>query len=390
MKFSHRAALLSAAAASAAVLAGCSAAKPAGSSDLIMIGANLEMTGSNASFGTSSLNGIHMAVEDANISGGVLGKKIQVIGVDNRSEVAGSADALAKLVENGVSVIIGPDTSSNVIALAPQAAADKIPVISPSGTNPAVTVDPNTGKTRDYLFRACFTDPYQGRVMADFAADRLKARKAVVLVDNSSDYSKGLAEFFTKEFQGKGGQVPAQEAYMARDVDFKPILTKAAAFRPDIIFVPGYYQEVGLIIRQARAMGIDVPFGGGDGWDSPTLAEIAGADALNGTYYSNHYAIQEDNKTVMDFVNAYKAANNEEPGVFGALTYDTIKLLAQVIKDAGSADPQKIADGLASLKTFSGVTGDMSFTDTHDAKKAAFILTYKDGKPVFADKISAD
>lgn len=390
MKFSHRAALLSAAAASAAVLAGCSAAKPAGSSDLIMIGANLEMTGSNASFGTSSLNGIHMAVEDANISGGVLGKKIQVIGVDNRSEVAGSADALAKLVENGVSVIIGPDTSSNVIALAPQAAADKIPVISPSGTNPAVTVDPNTGKTRDYLFRACFTDPYQGRVMADFAVDRLKARKAVVLVDNSSDYSKGLAEFFTKEFQGKGGQVPAQEAYMARDVDFKPILTKAAAFRPDIIFVPGYYQEVGLIIRQAREMGITVPILGGDGWDSDKLAEIAGTGNLSGTYFCNHYSPKDDNPKLQDFVRRYEARYGAAPDSFAVTAYDAASLALRAIQDGGSAKPEDIAKALTKIRDFEGVSGRITIDEQHNTVSSGIIMSFENGQRTFIERIDPE
>ena len=308
MKLSCRAALLSAAAASAAVLAGCGAAGSARTSDLITIGANLEMTGSNASFGTSSLNGIHMAAEDANIAGGVLGKKIQVIGVDNRSEVAGAADALTKLVEN-----------------------------------PAVTVDPNTGKTREYLFRACFTDPYQGRVMADFAANRLKARTAVVLVDNSSDYSKGLAKFFAGRFQDKGGQIAAQEAYMARDVDFKPILTKAAALKPDILFVPGYYQEVGLIIRQAREMGLTLPILGGDGWDSDKLAEIAGAGNLGSAYFCNHYSPQDSDPKLQDFVRRYEARYGAAPDSFAVTAYDAAALAIQAIRASGSSRPEDIA-----------------------------------------------
>ncbi len=377
----------------ASALTGCggSGGSSSGSDgDTIKIGTDLEMTGNQAAYGADAMRGAQLAVDEINKAGGVLGKKLELVSLDNKSEPSEAASAAQKLVDEGVVAVVAPNMSSNALAAVPILNSAKIPSISPGGTNPKITVDEKTGKVIPYSYRACFIDPYQGKVMASFVADKLQKKRVAILIDNSSDYAKGLAKFFTDAFTAKGGTIVGTEAYLQKDTDFNATLTKIKDLNPDFIYVPGYYQEVGLIVKQARAMGIDVPFGGGDGWDSPTLAEIAGADALNGTYYSNHYAIQEDNKTIMDFVNAYKAANNEEPGVFGALTYDTIKLLAQVIKDAGSADPQKIADGLASLKTFSGVTGDMSFTDTHDAKKAAFILTYKDGKPVFADKISAD
>lgn len=377
----------------ASALTGCggSGGSSSGSDgDTIKIGTDLEMTGNQAAYGADAMRGAQLAVDEINKAGGVLGKKLELVSLDNKSEPSEAASAAQKLVDEGVVAVVAPNMSSNALAAVPILNGAKIPSISPGGTNPKITVDEKTGEVIPYSYRACFIDPYQGKVMASFVADKLQKKRVAILIDNSSDYAKGLAKFFTDAFTAKGGTIVGTEAYLQKDTDFNATLTKIKDLNPDFIYVPGYYQEVGLIVKQARAMGIDVPFGGGDGWDSPTLAEIAGADALNGTYYSNHYAIQEDNKTVMDFVNAYKAANNEEPGVFGALTYDTIKLLAQVIKDAGSADPQKIADGLASLKTFSGVTGDMSFTNTHDAKKAAFILTYKDGKPVFADKISAD
>ena len=354
----------------ASALAGCGGGSGSKSDgDTIKIGTDLEMTGNQAAYGQDAMRGAKLAVEEINKNGGVLGKK--------------------KLVDEGVVAVVAPNMSSNTLAAVPILDGAKIPSVSPGGTNPKITVD-DSGKVRPYSYRACFIDPYQGQVMANFVYNKLGKKKVAILIDNSSDYAKGLAKFFTESFTKSGGEIVGTEAYLQKDTDFNAVLTKIKDLNPDFVYVPGYYQEVGLILKQARAMGITVPFGGGDGWDSPTLAEIAGADALAGTYYSNHYAIQEDNKKVMDFVKAYKAANNEDPGVFGALTYDTIYLLAQVIKDAGSAEPQKIADGLAALKSFSGVTGDMSFTDTHDAKKAAFILTFKDGKPTFADKISAD
>lgn len=374
----------------ASALAGCGGGSGSKSDgDTIKIGTDLEMTGNQAAYGQDAIRGAKLAVEEINKNGGVLGKKLELVSLDNKSEPSEAASAAQKLVDEGVVAVVAPNMSSNTLAAVPILDGAKIPSISPGGTNPKITVD-DSGKVRPYSYRACFIDPYQGQVMANFVYNKLGKKKVAILIDNSSDYAKGLAKFFTESFTKSGGEIVGTEAYLQKDTDFNAVLTKIKDLNPDFIYVPGYYQEVGLILKQARAMGITVPFGGGDGWDSPTLAEIAGADALNGTYYSNHYAIQEDNKKVMDFVNAYKAANNEDPGVFGALTYDTIYLLAQVIKDAGSADPQKITDGLAALKSFSGVTGDMSFTDTHDAKKAAFILTFKDGKPAFADKISAD
>lgn len=379
-----------AAALAAAALTGCGGSGSKSEGDTIKIGTDLEMTGNQAAYGADAMRGAQLAVDEINKAGGVLGKKIELVSLDNKSEPSEAASAAQKLVDEGVVAVIAPNMSSNAIAAVPILNGAKIPSVSPGGTNPKITVDEKTGKVYPYSFRACFIDPYQGKVMASFVADKLKMKKVAILIDNSSDYAKGLAKFFTESFTAKGGEIVGTEAYLQKDTDFNATLTKIKNLNPDFIYVPGYYQEVGLILKQARAMGITVPFGGGDGWDSPTLAEIAGADALNNTYFSNHYAIQEDNKTVMDFVNTYKATNNVDPGVFSALTYDTVKLLAQVIKDAGSADPQKIADGLASLKSFSGVTGDMSFTETHDAKKAAFILTYKDGKAVFADKIMAD
>ena len=392
MKFSRKVALAALALAGAAVITGCgtNTGKSGSESKLIMLGANLEMTGQNASFGTSSLNGIHMAVEEANIQGGILGKKVQVIGVDNRSEVAGSTDALAKLVENDVSAIIGPDTSSNVIALASLAAADKVPLITPSGTNPDITVDPKTGKTREYLFRACFTDPYQGRVMADFAADRLKVKKAAVLVDNSSDYSKGLAEFFQKGFTDKGGAITSTEAYMAKDVDFKPVLTKIMGQQPDMIFVPGYYQEVGLIIRQARAMGIKTPILGGDGWDSDKLIEIAGPENLTETYFCNHYSQEDQNPKLQDFIKKYEARYGYKPDSFAVTAYDAASLVLEAMKKTGSAKREDVAKGLTEISGFDGISGKITIDSKHNTVSSGIIMSFDGGKRTFVERIDPE
>lgn len=358
--------------------------------DTIKIGTDLEMTGNQAAYGIDALQGAQVAVEEINKNGGVLGKKLELVSLDNKSEPSEAASAAQKLVDEGVVAVVAPNMSSNALAAVPILDGAKIPSISPGATNPKVTVNEKTGKVYPYSFRACFIDPYQGQVMASFVSEKLKAKKVAILIDNSSDYAKGLAKFFEDSFTKAGGQIVGTEAYLQKDTDFNATLTKIKAMNPDFIYVPGYYQEIGLIVKQARDMGIDVPFGGGDGWDSPTLVKIAGAENLVNTYYSNHYAVQKDNKKLMAFIDAYKAKFNTEPAQFGALTYDTVNLIAQAIKDAGAADPQKITDALGKLKSFEGVTGQMSFTPTHDAKKAAFILTYKEGKPVFQDKVSAD
>lgn len=368
-------------------LAGCASENKTAQSNLIVIGANLEMTGANASFGTSSLNGIHMAVEDANIKGGILGKKVQVVGVDNRSEVAGSADALAKLVTAGAVGVIGPDTSSNVIALAPLVSSDKIPLITPSGTNPSITVDPSTGKTREFIFRACFTDPYQGRIMADFAADRLKAKKAAVLVDNSSDYSMGLADFFTQQFERKGGAVSGREAYMAKDVDFKPILTKILAQNPDIIFIPGYYQEVGLIIRQAREMGASMPILGGDGWDSDKLVEIASPQNLQNTYFCNHYSQDDNNPALQEFIRKYEARYGYKPDSFAVTAYDSANLMMEAIERAGSTKAEAVSGELTKIRDFPGISGQITIDDKHNTVSSGIIMKFSGGKREFVERI---
>lgn len=376
--------------AAALALVGCGIEKNAEQSNLIVIGANLEMTGSNATFGTSSLNGINMAVEAANEKGGVLGKKIQVIGVDNRSEVAGAADALSKLISSGVVAVIGPDTSSNVIALASQVASAKIPLITPSGTNTSITVDPSTGKTREYVFRACFTDPYQGRIMADFASDRLKAKKAAILIDNSSDYSRGLAEYFSERFEAKGGTVTDKEAYLSKDVDFKSLLTKILAQKPDILFVPGYYQEVGLIIRQAREMGATMPIIGGDGWDSDKLIEIASPQNLQNTYFCNRYSRDDRNEALQAFIKKYEARYGYQPDSFAVNGYDAANVVIEAIRQAGTANPEAISKAMTNIRNFPGINGMITIDEKHNTVSSGIIMEFSGGKRKFVERIDPE
>jgi len=358
-------------------------------SDVIKIGANLEMTGNNATFGQSAANGANLAIKEVNAKGGVLGKKLTLVVADNKSEAAEASNAMQKLVtKDKVVAAIAPIASSSVIAAAQVNMDNKVLAISPTASNPKVTVDPATGKVREYLFRACFIDPFQGAVMANFAKNSLKAQTAALYIDNSSDYAKGLAQYFKETFTKAGGKIVAEEAYLAKDTDFKATLTKIKAQNPDVIFVPGYYQEVGMIIKQGRELGITVPFLGGDGWDSAKLPEIAGPQNLNNCFITNHYSPDDDSPAVKTFVANYEKEYGQRPDTFAALAYDATMMIIDAIKRAGSADPVKIKDELAKTKDFAAVSGTITLNETHDAVKSAVIVEYKDGKQVFREKVN--
>ncbi|HPZ43198.1 MAG TPA: ABC transporter substrate-binding protein, partial [Bacillota bacterium] len=250
-----------------------------------------------------------------------------------------------------------------------------------------VTVDDKTGKTKDYIFRVCFIDPFQGTLMAQFAADNLNAKNAVIYCDNSSDYGKGLAQYFEKTFTEKGGVILAKEGFVKDDRDFRATLTKIKSLNPDFIYVPGYYQEVAPLIKQARELGITVPIGGCDGWDSPDMVSVAGPEALNNTYFTNHYSSQDKDPKVVKFVEAFKAKYNKDPDAFAALGYDSVQIMVQGLKDAGEADPVKLKEALEKIKDFEGVTGKMSIDDQHNPVKAGVIIEFKDGKQVMNTRI---
>lgn len=359
------------------------------SSDTIKLGANLEMTGTNATFGQSATNGAKLAIKEVNAKGGVLGKKISLVVADNKSEAAEAANAMQKLIsQDKVLGVIAPIASSSVIAGAQVNMDGKVLAISPTASNPKVTVDPATGKTRDYLFRAAFIDPFQGSVMANFATKTLKGKTAALYIDNSSDYAKGLGQFFKETFIKNGGTIVAEEAYLAKDTDFKSTLTKIKATSPDIVFVPGYYQEVGMIVKQGREIGIKAAILGGDGWDSAKLPEIAGAEALNNTFFANHYSPDDNSPAIKTFVDAYKAEYGETPDAFAALSYDATMMIIEAIKRAGSEDTVKIKDELAKTKEYQAVSGVITLNDTHDAVKSAVVIEMKDGKQTFKEKVN--
>jgi branched-chain amino acid transport system substrate-binding protein len=375
----------------AGVLAGCSGAKEGsgGDSKTIKVGVNLELSGGVASYGESLEKGVSLAVAEINKKGGVDGKKIEIVKVDNKSDAAEATNGAIKLTsQDKVTAIIGAATSGDTVAQAQIANDTKTVLLTPSGTSPNVTVN-ESGKLNDYVFRICFIDPFQGTVAANFANKELKVKNAAIFADSASDYAKGLAASFKKTFEGAGGKVVAEEAYVAKDTDFRSTLTRIKSKNPEFIFIPGYYEEVGLIIKQARELGITVPFMGADGWDSPKLVELAGADALNNTYITNHYSSEDPDKKIQDFVTTFKEKNNgDSPNAFNALGYDSVYLLADAVKRAGSTDSSKIQAELAKTKDLSLVTGIVTIDKDHNPIKSATVLEYKDGKQVFNTKVN--
>lgn len=378
------------------MLAGCGS-KETGSGgsgdsggDTIKIGANLELTGAVASYGTGIEAGIDLAVKEINENGGVDGKKLKIIKVDNKSDAAEATNAAIKLTsQDKVTAIIGAATSGNTVAQAQIANKSETILISPSGTSPTVTVQ-ESGLVNEFVFRTSFIDPFQGTVAANFAAKDLNIKKAAIYADNASDYAKGLAASFKETFEAAGGKIVSEESYIAKDTDFRSILTRIKGENPEFIFIPGYYEEVGLIIKQAREMGITVPFMGADGWDSPKLVELAGADALNNTYITNHYSSGDPDETIQKFVKSFSDEyKGKSPDAFNALGYDTVYLLVDAMKKAGdTSDTTKIKDALAATKDLSLVTGTITIDENHHLIKSATVLEYENGKQKFKSKVN--
>lgn len=370
-------------------LTGCGGGSKGADGDTIKVGGLLEMTGGSASFGISGKNGIDLALKKINEKGVLGGKKLSLVVADTKSEASEATNGMQKLIsQDKVVAVIGPNQSSAVIASGAINNGAKVVDITPMGTNPDVTVDPKTKQVKSYSFRTCFIDPFQGTVMASFASNELKVKRAAIYIDNTSDYAKGLAQFFKENFVKNGGQVVIEEAYLQKDTDFKSTLTKIKAAKPDFIYIPGYYQEVGLIVKQAREMGINVPMAGGDGWDSAKLPEIAGKAALENTFFSSLYSPDDTSDLNKEFVAEYKKAYNTNPDVFAALAYDSTLLIAKAIEDAGSADPAKIAEAMAKIKGFKGVSGEVTFNEQHNPIKSAVIIEHKDGKQTFKTKVN--
>ena len=345
------------------------------SSDTIRIGEFASLTGKEATFGTSSHEGTLLAVEEINAAGGVLGKKLELLTEDDQSKAGEPANAVNKLIsKDNVVAILGEVASSRSKEAAPICQNNKVPMISPASTNPDVT------QKGDYIFRVCFTDILQGKVLANFATKTLKATSVAILTDVKSDYSKGLAKYFKEAYTGAGGAVAVELDYNGGEKDFKGQLTTIKGAGVQAIFIPGYYAEVALLCIQAKQLGITAPLFGGDGWESPDLTGV-GKDAVNGHYFSTHCAADSPDPVVKTFVEGYqKRFGGKMPDAMAMLGYDSAKILADAMKRAGGTDGAKLRDAIAQTKEFPGVTGKITIDAERNATKPMVILQVRDGK----------
>lgn len=344
----------------------------------ILIGHYGSLTGSEATFGQSTSNGIKLAINDINAAGGINGRPVRLVEYDTKGDAREAGAVVTRLVTaDKVSAVIGEVASSLSLAGAPICQRNGVPMITPSSTNPRVTL------VGDMIFRVCFIDPFQGYVGAKFATEK-GAKRVAILQDQASAYSVGLADEFEKNFKAMGGQITTRQSYNAGDQDFTARLTSIRATNPDMVYIPGYYTDVANIAIQARKLGITATLIGGDGWDSAKLGEIAG-DAINGAFYSNHAA--PDDPALADFVKKYEDEYGVRPDALGALGYDAAMLLFDAMKRAKSLSGNDLRDAIAATKDYAGVTGTINFDANRDAVKPAVILRMKDRQPVFEARI---
>jgi branched-chain amino acid transport system substrate-binding protein len=365
--------------AAAFALTGCK--KGGSDANVINIGEVAALTGNTATFGQSSHNGTQMAIDEANAAGGVLGKQLKLITEDDQSKQGEAGIVAKKLISRSkVSALLGEVASGRSLEMAPIAQSAGVPMISPASTNPKVT------EAGDHVFRVCFIDPFQGTVMSTFALSK-GWKKVAILTDAKQDYSVGLTEFFKKHFAAKGGTITGEQSYSSGDKDFKAQLTAIKAGAPDAIFASGYYNEVALVAKQARELGITVPLLGGDGWDSASLIEVGGK-AMEGCFYSNHFSNEDQSPAIQEFVKKYEAKHGSKPDAMAALGYDSAKILLDAIKRAGSVEGKALRDAIAATKDYPGITGKITLDESRNANKPAVILTIKDGKVVYTETIA--
>jgi branched-chain amino acid transport system substrate-binding protein len=347
----------------------------------IVVGHFASMTGAEATFGISSDNAIKIAIEERNAKGGVRGKKIVLKTIDDASKTTEASTAVTRLInDHGAVAILGEVASGRSLAGGAIAQKAKVPMISPSSTNPSVT------DVGDYIFRVCFLDDFQGWVGAKFSRENLKAEKAAILYDQAQSYSSGLADFFSKAFEEMGGKIAVRLAFNGANLEISSQLQAIKGADVQVIYLPVYYGPAATIIRKARESGITAPFVGADGWDSEELAKNAG-DAINGNYFSNHYAPEEDRPEVKNFVGKYKAAHGSLPDGLAALGYDAALVLFDAMERAKSLSGPDLRDAIAQTKNFTGVTGTFSIDAKRNAQKSAVVIKYEGGKQVMAARI---
>jgi branched-chain amino acid transport system substrate-binding protein len=349
----------------------------------IVIGHYASLTGSEATFGVSTENGIQLAVEEINAAGGIKGRKLKLITYDNQGKPQESVSTVTRLIDQDkVVAVLGEVASSRSLAGAPVCQRKGVPMITPSSTNPDVTA------VGSMISRVCFIDPFQGKVGAKFAFENLKKTKAAVLYNRAQAYSTGLNSNFKDAFKALGGEIVAEQAYGDGDNDFSAQLTAIREKNADFIYVPGYYTEVVNIAKQAKKLGINVPLIGGDGWDSEELKNAG--DALNGCYFSNHYSHEDTRPEVQEFVKKYQAKFGKVPDGLAALGYDSARLLADAMNRAEKLHGKELAAAIAATKDFQAVTGKISIDERRDAKKDAVMLEIVNGQPKYAATIKAD
>ena len=355
----------------------------AGNSDTIRIGGLAPLTGDASSYGVAVNNGIQMAVEDINADGGINGKQIQYIYYDEKGDATEAVNAYNKLVQNDqVVAIIGDVTTKPTLAVAQQSQQDNIPIITASATAAEVTL------TGPNIFRACFTDPFQGELMASYASEKLGASTVAVLYDMADDYSSGIAEAFVAKAGELGMTVVAEEKYQDGDVDFKSQLTNIKGQNPDVLFLPVYYEDLRLISAQANEVGVTATLCGADGWDS-VLTDNFDSSVLNGGVFCSQYSTESTDERVQDFISTYKEKYEIDPNMFAVLAYDATYMMATAIENAGSTDSQAIIDAMAALE-YDGLTGHMTFDEERNPQKSAVIVSIQDNAYKFVENYNPE
>ena len=363
------------------LIGGCGKSGEMTKPETIKIGGMVPLTGALAIYGVTTTNGAELAVKEINENGGILGKKIEYIMLDTKGDSTEAVMAYNKLVDEKVAGIIGEVTSKPTLAVAEVAVQDNMPLITPTGTQVDITeAGPN-------VFRVCFTNPYQGKVLAITSKERLGADTVAVMLNNSSDYSDGITKAFIEESEKLGMKVMGVEGYSDGDKDFRPQLTKLAAMNPDVVLIPEYYEQAALIATQAREVGVKSIFVGSDGWDgiAKTL-DKSSYSAIENSYFTNHFSMEDQSEKIQNFLKDYRETYKEDPSAFSALGYDAIYMMKSAIEKAGTTDKQKVVDALKGIE-YDGITGYLTFDDHNNPVKAVTVLKIENGKYIFDSKV---
>ncbi len=365
----------------AVLFTACVGGEKVSETETIKIGGLAPLTGSLAIYGVTTTNGANLAIDEINKNGGILGKKVEYITLDTKGDSTEAVMAYNKLIDRGVSAIIGEITSKPSLAVAEIAAQDNMPMITPTGTQVDIT------EAGPSIFRVCFTNPYQGKVLAVLAKERLNADTAVIMINNSSDYSDGIAKAFIEQADILGIKITAKEGYADGDKDFRAQLTKIAAEQPDVLLVPEYYEQASLIATQAREVGVKAVFIGSDGWDGITKTlDSSSYNAIENSYFTNHFSMQDTAPKIQNFLKSYKDTYNEDPSAFSALGYDAVYMVKKAVENAGSTNKEAVVDALKNIE-YDGITGYLTFDEHNNPVKAVTILKITNGEYIFDSKI---